>query len=203
VQQYSPDPEYEAKEQHLLFCLRAAAQEPPALAPVFVDQMGYYRWPAPAPDWSPTAPQRAPQARRAGPNNQQWRMVGAMNALTGQVDSQDGYIIGRQQMAAFYRQLDARYAQAGVERLFVVQDNWSIHRHPDVLEVLAGLPRLEVVWLPTYAPWLNPIEKLWRWLRQDVLKMHGLAEDFAGLKQRVRAFLAQFAYGSEDLLRYV
>jgi hypothetical protein len=41
-----------------------------------------------------------------------------------------------------------------------------------VAEALCGLPRLQSVWLPTYAPWLNPIEKLWRWLRQDVLKMH-------------------------------
>jgi transposase len=203
VQQYSPDPEYAAKEQHLLSCLRAVAQEPEALALVFVDQMGYYRWPAPAPDWSAGAPALAPMARRAGPNNQQWRTVGAMNARTGQVHYQDGYIVGRQQMAAFYRQLDAHYGGAGVDRLFVVQDNWSIHRHPDVLWALEGLPRLEVVWLPTYAPWLNPIEKLWRWLRQDVLKMHRLAQEFAGLKQRVRAFLDQFAHGSPDLLRYV
>lgn len=203
VQQYSPDPAYAAKEQHLLSCLRAAAQDPEALALVFVDQMGYYRWPAPALDWSAGAPSLAPLARRAGPNNQQWRTVGAINALTGQVDYQDGYIIGRQQMASFYRHLDARYGATGVERVFVVQDNWSIHRHPDVLSALAGLPRLEVVWLPTYAPWLNPIEKLWRWLRQDVLKMHRLADDFALLKQRVRAFLDQFAHGSEDLLRYV
>ena len=201
VQHYSPDPDYAAKQAHLLSCLSAVAGRRGALALVFVDQMGYYRWPAPAPDWSAGAPALAPLARRAGPNNQQWRTAGALHARTGQVDYQDGYLIGRPQMAAFYRQLDARYA--GVGRLSVVQDNWSIHRHRDVLEALEGLPRLQVVWLPTYAPWLNPIEELWRWLPQDVLKMHRLAEDFAGLKQRVRAFLAQFAHGSQDLLRDV
>ena len=58
------------------------------------------------------------------------------------------------------------------------------------------------MWLPTYAPWLNPIEKLWRWLRQDVLKMHRLASRWSELKERVRTFLNQFAQGSTRLLEY-
>ncbi|MBE2197018.1 MAG: transposase, partial [Anaerolinea sp.] len=33
------------------------------------------------------------------------------------------------------------------------------------------------LFLPTYASWLNPIEKLWRWLRADVLYNHDLAHD--------------------------
>ena len=100
-----------------------------------------------------------------------------------------------------YRQVAHLYPQ--YERIYVVQDNWSIHQHPDVLAALATLPRIEPVWLPTYAPWLNLIEKLWRWLRQDVIKMHRLAADWDRLKQQVHAFLDQFAVGSPDLLRYV
>ena len=84
-----------------------------------------------------------------------------------------------------------------------MQDNWSIHRHPDVVAALATLPRLDVVWLTTYAPWLNPIEKLWRWLRQDQLYLHRHANDWAALRQRINAFLDQFATGSHALLRYV
>jgi hypothetical protein len=50
---------------------------------------------------------------------------------------------------------------------------------------------------------LNPIEKLWRWLRQDVLKLHRLAEDWQKVRGRVRGFLDQFAHGSQRLLEYV
>ncbi len=94
-------------------------------------------------------------------------------------------------------------AYPDAERIYVVQDNWSIHAHPDVLAAVAELPQIEIVWLPTYAPWLNPIEKAWRWLRQDVLKLHRLAHDWPTLRQRVTAFLAQFADGSQALLHYV
>ena len=85
----------------------------------------------------------------------------------------------------------------------MIQDNWSIHTHPEVLGALGAWPQVEPVWLPTYAPWLNPIEKLWRWLRQDVLKMHRWAEDWWTVRGRVRSFLEQFARGSQRLLEYV
>ncbi len=201
VQQFSPDPAYAAKRDRLEACLREAARSSEAIVVLFLDEMGYYRWPQPARDWSLAAPAPAPVASRGGENNQQWRIIGVLNAITGQVDYRDNYVVGRQQVIAMYRQIEQAYPQA--ERIYVVQDNWSIHQHPDVLSGIAQWPRIEPVWLPTYAPWLNPIEKLWRWLRQDVLKMHRLASDWQELRQRVRRFLDQFSDGSPELLRYV
>lgn len=52
-------------------------------------------------------------------------------------------------------------------------------------------------WPASYAPWLNPIEKLWRWLRQDVLKLHRSAGNWPRLRQQVNSFLDQFATGSQ------
>jgi hypothetical protein len=201
TQLFSPDPDYARKVAYLCQCLQAAAAAPERVVLLFMDEMGYYRWPEPAPDWGAAPPEPAPVAGRAGSNNQQWRTIGVLNAVTGQVNYLDGYIVGRAKVIAMYQQVAQLYPQA--ERIYVVQDNWSVHQHPDVLAALAELPRLEAVWLPTYAPWLNPIEKLWRWLRQAVLKMHRLAADWAQLKQRVYAFLDQFAHGSPELLRYV
>jgi transposase len=201
MRQWSPDPEYLPKLAHLLECLQLSAHDPENNAFVFLDEMGFYRWPTPAPDWALSAPQPAPVALSGGGNNRQWRIIGALNALNGQTDYLDGYIVGRAKLIAMYQQLDERYQS--YQRVFVAQDNWSIHKHEDVLEALQGLPRMEPVWLPTYSPWLNPIEKLWRWLRQDVLKMHRLAEDWQELLKRVRAFLEQFVNGSQDLLGYV
>ena len=201
LQQYSPDPAYAAKVDRILHCLQAAVKTPEEVVVVFLDEMGYHRWPDAAPAWAAEAPAPRPSTRPAGPNNQQWRIIGAVNAVTGRLDYREGYIVGRAQVIAFYRQLVAAYPMA--HRISVVQDNWSIHAHPDVLAAVAELPQIEIVWLPTYAPWLNPIEKAWRWLRQDVLKLHRLAHDWPALRQRVNAFLDQFADGSQALLHYV
>jgi hypothetical protein len=175
VQQFSPDPEYVTKVMYLETCLQTTALNPTTHVLVFMDEMGYYRWPTPAADWMLAAPEPVVVAPCAE-NNKQWRTL-------------------------MYQTLDQLYPQA--EHIYVVQDNWSIHSHPDVLGALAAWPHIEPVWLPTYAPWLNPIEKLWRWLRQDVLKMHRLAADWPELHQRVNAFLDQFMNGSQELLHYV
>jgi len=194
---FSPDPDYSSKVRRLHRCLRDAARHPDSVMAVFLDEFGYQRWPEVAPTWGG----EARVAQRAG-NNQQWRTIGALNALTGQVNYLDGYIVGRQQVIQFYGLLDRAYPKK-VELIYVIQDNWNIHTHPDVLTAVAAYPRLKPVWLPTYAPWLNPIEKLWRWLRQDILKMHRWVEDWPRVKQRVRDFLEQFAHASLTLLRSV
>lgn len=124
----------------------------------------------------------------------------------------------------FHAQLAQQYAQA--ERIYVVVDNWPVHHHPDVLVDLIEQPyadafKLPRTWptepsrahpanllpivlapLPTYASWLNPIEKLWRKLRQDLLHLHQQANDWLGLRDQVGTFLEQFTTGSEPLLRY-
>ena len=201
VRQHSPDPDYLTKLEHLLSCLRDAAAHPDEVVLVFLDEMGYYRWPAEGRTWGQAAPAPAPLADREGPNNKQWRLIGALNALSGRVDYLDGYIIGRAKVSEFYRQLVTAYGEARL--IYVVQDNWSIHRHPEVQAALERLPQIEVVWLPTYAPWLNPAEKLWRWLREQVLTLHRLAGDWDALRERVNAFLDQFAKESHALLQYV
>jgi transposase len=201
VQHYSPDPEYIPKFDNLCKCLNEAATMPDRVTLVFLDEMGYTRWPEPGPDWTGQAPMAAPVTDRGDSPNRLWRIIGALNAVTGRVDFLDAYIVGRAKVIKFYEQLNDAYPDA--ERLLVVQDNGSIHTHDDVLGALTRWPRIEPVWLPTYSPWLNPIEKLWRWLRQDVLKLHRLAGDWSSLRGRVNQFLGQFATGPQDLLRYV
>jgi len=62
---------------------------------------------------------------------------------------------------------------------------------------------IQLVLLPTYASWCNPIEKLWRKLKQAVLHLHRRASDLKALRLLVTEFLQQFAAGSSELLRYV
>jgi transposase len=201
VQQYSPDPDDNKNRYNLYKRMSEAAAAPGRVVLVFLDEMGYARWPEPACDWTGGAPGAPPLADRARGPNRLGRIIGALNALTGRVDFLEDYIVGRAKVIEFHERLSLAYPDA--ERLLVVQDNWSIHRHGDVTAALEGWPRIEPVWLPTYAPWLNPIEKLWRWLRQDVLKLHRLAGDWASLRGRVNQSLGQFATGSHALLHYV
>jgi hypothetical protein len=202
LRQWSPDPEYLSKLEHLCNCLREAGLFPGEIELIFMDEAGFYRWPTPARQWAEIAPLPPPCAHHEGQeNNSQWRLIGGLNAFTGQVDYLSNYIVGRRQVIAWYQQINMVYSNA--KKIYVVQDNWSIHTHPDVLEAVKLFPRIEPVWLPTYSPWLNPIEKLWRWLKVDILKMHRFSQDWKELKHQVDLFLVQFAQGDRQLLNYV
>jgi hypothetical protein len=63
--------------------VREAARRPEEVVLVFLDEMGYRRWPQTAHDWMLAAPHPAPQLHHAGPPNRQQRIIGALNALTG------------------------------------------------------------------------------------------------------------------------
>ncbi len=71
-----------------------------------------------------------------------------------------------------------------------------------MLGALAGT-KARLLALPTYAPWANPIEKVWRRLRQDVLHRHGRADGRKALQEDVSRWLPKWSGPSPDLLRYV
>lgn len=53
--------------------------------------------------------------------------------------------------------------------LVLVLDNVSYHRSADVMALLALLePRVQVIWLPKYSPDMNPIERFWLHLKNNV-----------------------------------
>jgi putative transposase len=53
--------------------------------------------------------------------------------------------------------------------IFVVWDNFTAHEDDEVEAVVrSAAGRLVLLYLPTYSPWLNPIEMLWRHFRREV-----------------------------------
>jgi hypothetical protein len=100
---FSPDPDYRRKVRRLHHCLRDAARHPDTVVALLLEEFGYQRWPEVAPPWGG----EAAMAPRAG-HPQHWRTLGALNALTGQVNYLEGYSVGRQQVIQFY----ARWARA-------------------------------------------------------------------------------------------
>jgi DDE superfamily endonuclease len=126
--------------------------------------------------------------------------VAALNGWTAQVTYLQRSRIGLHALRDFCAHLRAAYPNA--QRVYVVLDNWPLHHSATVVAAMQA-HALTPLFLPTYASWLNPIEKLWRWLRQDVLHLHRHAHQLEHLRQLVTQFLDQFASGSHALLRYV
>jgi transposase len=54
----------------------------------------------------------------------------------------------------------------------VVVDNYKIHKAKAVVEWLSRHPRFELLWLPTYCPEANPIERAFGDLHDKVTRTH-------------------------------
>jgi len=195
----SPDSEHRYKWQRILAAYQEAVTNPEQVILLFQDELTYYR----RAKIGKTLQRRGGKQRRhqhtAGPNTKA-RITAALNALTGQVIYRQRSQVGVKALVEFYAQIRAVYPQ--VQRIYLVQDNWPVHAHPAILEAVQQ-HNLTLLFLPTYASWLNPIEKLWRWLRQDILHNHNHSANFKQLRREVVELLDLFVQGSLKLLHYV
>lgn len=198
----SPDPAYQEKLTVIGKRREAVRAAPEAMSVFYVDEYTCFRQPTVGAAWHEAGRGGAQQkrARLAHAANSYYRFVAALDVQTGAVTWKGNSRIGVSQLVAFLKQLRRRYGPG--RQLVVIWDNWPMHAYDQVRETAAA-EQIELLALPTYAPWTNPIEKLWRKLKEEVLRMHELSEDWAALKQRVRRCLEGHETPSPDLLRYV
>ncbi len=92
-------------------------------------------------------------------------MLAALDLTTGKIHYR---IRRRKRHAEFLDLLKTLRARWPDQRLYLVMDNFSPHRHPDVREWAADNDA-ELVFLPTYSSWLNWIEAEFAALRYFAL----------------------------------
>lgn len=72
----------------------------------------------------------------------------------------------RPQIAEFLQSLLDKHPR---QTIYVAWDNVNTHQDDEVEALVrAAAGRLILMYLPTYSPWLNPIEMLWRHFRREV-----------------------------------
>ena len=92
--------------------------------------------------------------------------IGAVNYHTGETTVIFRRRKRRPQIAEFLQCLLDKHPD---ETLYVAWDNVNTHQDDEVEAVVrAAAGRLVLLYLPTYSPWLNPIEMLWRHFRREV-----------------------------------
>ena len=128
------------------------------------------------------------------------RVVGFLQPFTGQVRTWDYLEVTAPRFAQTLKQMVKLYSK--YEKIYIILDNWSVHFHAQVQEILTQNPRLELVPLPTYSPWLNPIEKVWKWCRQMLTHAHPWSDNFLTYRQKVRDQFLSLQHGSNEILQY-
>ncbi len=98
------------------------------------------------------------EVRTPGKN---WKhyLAAALNPATGQTY----YVLGPNKNNVLFRRLLDHLRQSFGKRyrkIYIVCDNYSIHKAKAVARWMEEHPRFELVWLPSYCPKANPIERV-------------------------------------------
>jgi transposase len=128
----------------------------PSEAMVFADELDLQLLPKVGCAWMPQGSQVA--VMTPGQNAKHY-LGGALDLTTGTLH----YCLGARKTNALFRDLlgilEASYPAERYIRLYVVVDNYKIHKAKAVKHWLDAHPRVTLLFLPTYCPRANPIER--------------------------------------------
>lgn len=198
----SPDPAYKDKCAAIEAALERTRAEPDKVRLLYLDEVTYYRRPAPGCNWGPSGSggRMQPKVDQAPGSNTKRRIIGALDAFDGRTCTMSRSSLGVRPICAFLRQVRKTYGP-DVE-LIIAWDNWPPHHAPEVLATATAL-NIRILYTPTYAPWTNAIEKLWDLLKENVLRLHRLSANWTELRRRVDCFLSNLHRPNPELLRMV
>jgi hypothetical protein len=196
---HSPDPDYASKLQRVAAITWYSRQAPQQIVRLYEDEVTYYRKASVATAFAPRGGDQ-PRAEQGWGTNTSRRIAGCLDAASGALFSWQRAHFDAPTLLRFYQALEEAYPHA--DQLFLIQDNWPCHT---ALEVREGLrdSKITLVPLPTYAPWTNPIEKVWRKLYAEVWHLHPWVDAWDQLQTAVQTWLDHYTAPSETLLRYV
>jgi transposase len=126
--------------------------------------------------------------------------IGAVNYHTGETVVLFERRKRRREVAKL---LEALVAKHPTGTIYVAWDNADTHEDDEVEAVVrAAAGRLVLLYLPTYSPWLNPIELLWRHFRREVTHCE-LFESMKALLAAARECFARFNQCPQQILSVI
>jgi transposase len=126
-----------------------------------------------------------------------YKVFGLIDDLTGHFFYQGQE--GRLNSAAYIAFLRRVLAQT-TQPIILIQDGAKYHTSAETQAFFAQqTARLQVVQLPTYSPDYNPIEKLWKKIKQQETHLHYFPT-FEALTEKVEQALLKFANIPEEIL---
>jgi transposase len=161
---------------------------------LFGDEASFPQWGTLTYTWARRGQQ--PQVKTSG-KRKGYKVFGGIDSFTGQLfyQGQEGRLNSATYIAFLTRVL-ARTTQF----IILIQDGAKYHTSTETKAFFAQeAARLQVVQLPTYSPDYNPIEKLWKKIKQQDTHLHYFPT-FEALTDKVEQALLKFANIPEEIL---
>lgn len=120
---------------------------------------------------------------------------GAIELKSLEVISRTSNTVNQQSMRELLRAIRRKNPEE--KHLYLILDNASYNRSKKVKELAKDLG-IKLIYLPPYSPHLNPIERLWKFLKKKVMANRSF-EDLKSFKQEISKFLRGIRQYKDEL----
>ncbi|NBP30258.1 MAG: IS630 family transposase [Flavobacteriia bacterium] len=121
-------------------------------------------------------------------------LSGVLDVIDHKVLIQEDKMLNAEATISFFRKIEAAYP--GKKRVHIFCDNAGYYRNKAVTEYLE-MSKIKLHFLPPYSPNLNPIERLWKWMKERVI-YNTYYPDFEDFKMAVFGFFATISALAAD-----
>lgn len=121
---------------------------------------------------------------KSNSGRQRCNLNGAYNPLTSEVIVKDYKTLDTQATLEFLKEIEAKYPSKA--SIYVVIDNARYYKNKEVRHYVKN-SRIELIFLPSYSPNLNLIERFWKLVKNYVIK-NRYYEKFKDFKEAILNF---------------
>jgi len=160
------DPQRAAKLARIRFVWATLG---PRQALLFADELDIHLLPKTGYQWMPKGTQT--EVLTPG-KNQKHYLAGGWDSRTGVVHYCSGPRKTNQLFRDLLDTLDGRYPAGRYDQLYVVVDNYCVHQAQAVQRWLGAHARFQLLFLPTYCPRANPLERVFGDAHDKITRNH-------------------------------
>jgi transposase len=121
-------------------------------------------------------------------NRERLTTFGSLNICSGQITINFAQRGNYQSFKIHLKKLLRTYKNAG--KIILIVDNVRYHHAKLLKKFIQSNPKLEIMYLPPYSPNLNPIERVWWFMRKSITHNRYLVS----LQERKKKFLQMFSH---------
>ena len=125
-----------------------------------------------------------PKAIATNTGRKRLNLTGAIDILSHRIHIREEKTLNGMATIAFLGHLEEAYPT--MNKVHVFCDNASYYHNKEVKEYLKN-SKIELHFLPPYSPNLNPIERLWKWMK-EVVVYNTYYEEFETFKEAILGF---------------
>lgn len=136
------------------------------------------------------------KAIRANTGRDRLNINGACNVAKGEVIIHEDVSVNAQSTIALFEKMKVHQPKG---KIFVIADNARYYRSKLVTEYVKKHKRIKLIFLPSYSPNLNLIERLWKFFKKKIL-YDSYYEKFVDFKNKTISFFENISIYKEELL---